>query len=398
MKEPNYVNIVFQIYSYLIETKEDSYKDKKKEKLEFLASFRTEVIKLLTPTYYDLFKKEATSLLHQFFIFYATYDDYYIEGLKFFSLFDQILKERKFNPIKAYLFYFAYQTKKYNTKEVKDILSQTLINAEITDNRSYLDFCMYCFYRGIYYLEKKDYYMTSYFYCVAVQMGLKSKNYKFLNGFSCQMIRSLCFLKILSNYKIKEALTKESRFRNFDDTSLIEHQDVSYCLNFINKQKVELKEFKEFLKEEEDNIKRCSLQGLKRAAEEELIFKILKEILTIYKRIKMTKIAQMKQLEVKDIMRVLKKKVLEGEINIKYDESEDIIETFDVDPGIKERVKKTSELFEKIIDGNKNMFVSLKIKKAELLEGKSSPEDVSNVIPNGGDEEMMMGMDEEFDE
>jgi hypothetical protein len=257
---------------------------------------------------------------------------------------------------------------------------------------------MYCFYRGIYYLEKKDYYMTSYFYCVAVQMGLKSKNYKLLNGFSCQMIRSLCFLKILSNYKIKEALAKESRFRNFDDTSLIEHQDVSYCLNFINKQKVELKEFKEFLKEEEDNIKRCSLQGLKRAAEEELIFKILKEILTIYKRIKMTKIAQMKQLEVKDIMRVLKKKVLEGEINIKYDESEDIIETFDVDPGIKERVKKTSELFEKIIDGNKNMFVSLKIKKAELLEGKSSPEDASNIIPNGNDEEMMMGMDEEFDE
>ena len=78
MKEPNYVNIVFQIYSYLIESKEDSYKDKKKEKLEFLASFRTEVIKLLTPTYYDLFKNEATKLLHQFFIFYVTYDDYYI--------------------------------------------------------------------------------------------------------------------------------------------------------------------------------------------------------------------------------------------------------------------------------------------------------------------------------
>ena len=89
---------------------------------------------------------------------------------------------------------------------------------------------------------------------------------------------------------------------------------------------------------------------------------------------------------------------MEGEINIKYDESEDIIETFDVDPGIKERVKKTSELFEKIIDGNKNMFVSLKIKKAELLEGKSLPEDASNIIPNGNDEEMMMGMDEEFDE
>lgn len=399
MKEPNFIHIALQIYSLLIDSREDSYKDEKKEKLEFLTSFRQEVITLLTPTYYDVFKKEATTLLRQFFIFYATYDDYYIEGLKFFSLFEEILKERKFNQIKAYLFYFAYQTKKYNTKEVKDILSQTLINAEITDNRAYLDFCIYCFYRGIYYLEKRDYYMTSYFYCVAVQMGLKAKNFKLLNAFSCQMIRSLCFLKLLTNYTIKEALYKESRFRNFDDTSLIEHQDVSYCLNFINKQKVDIKEFKEFVKEEENNIKRCSLQGLKRAAEEELIFKILKEVLTIYKRIKMTKIAQSKQLEVKDIMRVLKKKVMEGEINIKYDESEDIIETFDVDPGLKERVKKTSELFEKIIDGNKNMFVSLKIKKAEQLEGKSSPEEVSNIIPNGNDEEMMMmGMEEEFDE
>jgi hypothetical protein len=363
-----------------------------------LASFRTEVIKLLTPTYYDLFKKEATTLLHKLFIFYATYEDYYIEGLKFFSLFEEILKERKYNPIKAYLFYFAYQTKKFNTKEVKDILSQTLINAEITDNRSYLDFCMYCFYRGIYYLEKRDYYMTTYYYCVAVQMGLKAKHYKFLNGFSCQMIRSLCFLKILTNFKIKEALSRESRFRQFDDPSSIDHEDVSYCLNFINKNKVDLKEFKEFIKEEQENIKKCSLQGLKQAAEEELIFKILKEVLTIYKRIKMTKIAQLKQLEIKDIMRVLKKKVMEGEINIKYDESEDIIETFDVDPGLKERVKKTSELFEKIIDGNKNMFVTLKIKKAEQLEGKSSPEDVSNIIANGNEEEMMMGMDEEFDE
>ena len=398
LKEPNYVNIVFQIYDYLIDSKEGSYKDEKKEKLEFLASFRTEVIKLLTPTYYDLFKKEATTLLHKLFIFYATYEDYYIEGLKFFSLFEEILKERKYNPIKAYLFYFAYQTKKFNTKEVKDILSQTLINAEITDNRSYLDFCMYCFYRGIYYLEKRDYYMTTYYYCVAVQMGLKAKHYKFLNGFSCQMIRSLCFLKILTNFKIKEALSRESRFRQFDDPSSIDHEDVSYCLNFINKNKVDLKEFKEFIKEEQENIKKCSLQGLKQAAEEELIFKILKEVLTIYKRIKMTKIAQLKQLEIKDIMRVLKKKVMEGEINLKYDESEDIIETFDVDPGLKERVKKTSELFEKIIDGNKNMFVTLKIKKAEQLEGKSSPEDVSNIIANGNEEEMMMGMDEEFDE
>ena len=81
----------------------------------------------------------------------------------------------------------------------------------------------------------------------------------------------------------------------------------------------------------------------------------------------MSKIATFKQLEVKDIMRVLKRKVLEGEINIKYDESEDIIETFDLDPGLKERVKKTKDLYEKILEGNKNMFLNIKTKKLDQI-------------------------------
>jgi len=397
LKDPNLVNLVFQVYSFLIDINENSFKDPKKEKLEYLASFKPELLKFLTPLNYELFSKEVSFLLHQFFIFYATYEDYYIEGLKFFSSFGEILKEEKFNTMKAYLFYFAYQAKRYNSKEVKNILSQTLINANITDNKSYLDFCMYCFYRGIYYLERKDYYMTSYYYCIAVQMGLKLKTVKLLNGFSSQMIRSLCFLKILTNFKIKEALNKEQRFRQFDESSMIDHQDIPFCLNFINKHKVDLKDFKEFVKEEEDNIKNCSLQGLKRAAEEELIFKILKEVLSVYKRIKMTKIAQLKQLEVKDIMRVLKKKVLEGEINVKYDESEDIIETFDVDPGFKERVKKTSELYEKIVDGNKNMFLTIKNKKMNQLAGKDADDAIANAMANGneGYEGEIPGMDEE---
>ena len=117
----------------------------------------------------------------------------------------------------------------------------------------------------------------------------------------------------------------------------------------------------------------------------------------VYKRIKMTKIAQLKQLEVKDIMRVLKKKVLEGEINVKYDESEDIIETFDVDPGFKERVKKTSELYEKIVDGNKNMFLTIKNKKLNQLAGKDADDAIANAMANGneGYEGEIPGMDEE---
>ena len=101
----------------------------------------------------------------------------------------------------------------------------------------------------------------------------------------------------------------------------------------------------------------------------------------------MTKIAQEKQLEIKDIMRILKRKVLEGEINIKYDEAEDIIEIFDVDPGIKEKVKKTSELYEKIIEGNKNIFTNLKVRKMDQLSGKINEKELL-MAANGGMGEM----------
>lgn len=58
--------------------------------------------------------------------------------------------------------------------------------------------------------------------------------------------------------------------------------------------------------------------------------------------------------------------MLEGEINIKYDESEDIIEIYDIDPGLKERVKKSTDLYQKIMEGNKNMFIDLKEKNGSI--------------------------------
>ena len=379
VKEPKMINSALKVYTILIDLNEKTFKERKEKKLEFLESFKPDLLQMITPDNYDNIDRAATALLRQFFEFYANNDEYLIEGLKFFSLFPEIIKQEEFNSIKAFLFYFAYQTKRYSSKEVQLLLGQNLINAIIIDNRTYLDFCMYCFYRGIYCLEKKDFYMTSYYYSTAVEIGLKKNdnNAKLLNGFTTQMLRSLCFLRYLTDFKIKESLYRESRLHQFDDNILIDHQDVAFCLEFLTKEKNDLKSFQEFVKEETDNIKNCNLQGLKAAAEEEIIFRILKDTLKIYKRIKMTKIATIKQLEVADIMKVLKKKVLEGEINVKYDESEDIIETFDVEPGLKERVKKTTDLYQKIIEGNKNMFTSLKMKKMDQASGKLSKKEAA---------------------
>ena len=275
-------------------------------------------------------------------------------------------------------------TKKYSSQEVKDILNQTLLNVSLSDNKSYLDFCMYCFYRGMYCLEKKDFYMAAYYYTSAVSIGIKNniKDFKLLNNFNTQMIRSLCFLKFLTNFDVVSALFKESRFKHGVDKD----------------NKNDLNTFRTFTLQDEDNIKHCKLNGLFKAAEDEVYFNMIKEKLKIYKRTTIAKLSTFTQLDYDVIMRILKKKVLEGEINIKYDESQDIIEVYDTDPGLKEKVEKTKQLYEKIIEGNKNLFIDKKNQKLDALSGKEKGKEIDIIdmdIENQGYDPRFARMEEE---
>ena len=105
----------------------------------------------------------------------------------------------------------------------------------------------------------------------------------------------------------------------------------------------------------------------------------------------MMKLCQVTQLDFNVLMKILKKKVLEGEISIKYDESQEVIEVLDIDPGLKEKIQKNKELYEKIMEGNKNMFMDLKNKKLDKLSGKGNEFEVANNIENP-----MIEMDEDM--
>ena len=315
---------------------------------------------------------------------------------------------QKFNSIKAFLFYFAYQTKKYNFPEVKELLGQQLLNASINDGKIYLEFCMYCFYKGLYYIEKKNFFMASYLYTIPVSMGLKG-NYedcKVLNNFSIQMIKSLCFLKSLSDFDIKGFLVKESRMYANHDILTIKYEDINECLNYIINDSSSIKNLQTLVKSYKEFAENNKLRGLKKEAEEALILKTLKETLSLYKKIKMTKLSQKTQIDFNDLMRVVKKKVMSGEINIKYDEATDVVEVFDADPGIKERVEKTKELYKNIIEGNKNVFINLKDRRIKELSGgeKFSKEELDFINMRqaqeieGEEEYMGMGMEMGMDE
>ena len=180
-------------------------------KLNILNGFIKSLIELIT---YEVSEKDEICLdiLREYFQFYAEYN-LLNDGLKYFEKYSDFIKIPKFTSVKAFLFYFAYQTKKYTSPIVKELLSQELLSAEITNPKEYLEFSMYCFFKGLYFIEKKNYFMATYLYCSAVHMGLRNsyEEVYIFNEFSIQMIRSLCFLKGLSDFNITNYLFKANQ-------------------------------------------------------------------------------------------------------------------------------------------------------------------------------------------
>ena len=224
------------------------------------------------------------------------------------------------------------------------------------------------------------------------------------------MIRSLCFLKSLSDFEIKSLLIRENRMHYGEQDSKIKHEDINECLNYILYDGNDYQQFSNFLKRNKEFGNNYRLNGLKNEAEETLIFKKIKETLYLYKKIKLTKLCQRTQIDFNELMKVLKKKVMAGEINAKYDEGTDVLEVFDVDPGLKERVEKTKGLYRNIIEANKNLFINLRDRKfdemnagaagkyskeeMELLNSRKIKESMEEEEYGGyGGMEMPMGMD-----
>ena len=253
---------------------------------------------------------------------------------------------------------------------VKVLLNQQLLIAEITDPNIYVDFCMYCFYKGLYLLSQKNYFMTSYNFVVPVSLGLLTKDGNILlNCFNIQMLKYLCFLQFLCDLNISKYLTKEKSGRMENQGRLgderIGHKELDIYLNYAKSKNESYDSFKNFCREIDEDLKNSNLVGLKNAAEEEIIFKILKECLKMYKKVKLSKIATIAKLDFPACLNILKKKVIEGKINIKYDEIEDIIEVFEIDPSTQESFNSMKELYMQLINANKNMFCCIKERKNE---------------------------------
>lgn len=347
----------------------------------YLKQLKQDVISVITPFTLTYCKERVGKLLRHYFKNFANKPSTFPEAINFFSNFDftTSIKSLEFNSIKAFLFYFAYQSHRYNSEAVKELLSQHLISAQINDTGSFLDFSMYCFYRGMYYLENKNYTFAAYFFCSPVSLGLNLKdNTLIFNIFIFQMIRILFFLRFLVNdFSIPDALFKKSNSRNrMEEMEInsfaIGNAEIDLYIKYLQEPRLGLEEFKKITKHLEKGklIKNAKLEALKNLAEEEIKYNKIRQDLSFYKRTKLSSLVSRIQLEYNDVIKIIKKKVLEGKLNVKYDEVEDILEVFDVDPGLKQNVEETQKLYKELLECNKNLFIQLEENKKEKLDYK----------------------------
>lgn len=354
-----------------------------KDKLAYIKTFEKDMLTLITEKLY-FSSNLCPELFRELFKFFAKSDITLIDGLSFFESFPFLIKKDDFNTAKAFLFYFAYRTKTYKSPMVKELLSQIFQKADITDAEEYLEFCMYCFYKGLYYIEKRNFFIATYLFCTAVQIGLNNQeNIIIFNEFSLQMIRCLCFLKLLCDFDIKDCLFKKAEYKSYMSDK-IDYEDMDNCLDFLKNDKVTLDTFEAFIGANKNLVSNYRLNGLKKEALEMLILKKIRENIKIFKKIKLSKLSQLMNIKFDELMRVIKKKCLEGELNVKYDEENDTIEVFDVDPGMNERMKKTQELYKNLIEASKFNFITLRDKK--LLDLHDIPHVIQiNPLPEDDD-------------
>lgn len=342
------------------------FKNAEEEKKYYL-SIKPILLKLVTEKTIDELKEYVSLLFSKFFKYFG---ESYIDGLNFFSSFSSCIKNLKFNSIKAYLFYFAFQSNRFSSPLIKELINQQLLVAEIKSTQEYVDFCMYCFYKGLYVLNQKNYYMASYLFSTAVSIGVKSRNGNiFLNVFNLQMLRYLSFLQFLTDFDISSCISGDSRrayLGQRDEKTGDDNIDIYF--NFIKDEGKTLDSFKAFTTKQKKEIKEYKLTGLMNAAKEEIIFKQIKENLSVYKKVKLAKIASELGIEFPECLDILKKKVIEGKINIKYDEIEDIIEILELDPGAQKAISDSKEFYKDFINANKNLFILTKDKKNDISD------------------------------
>lgn len=282
----------------------------------------------------------------------------YKQGYDYFKQFTNFIKYPKFNSIQAFVLYFAARLQNYSDQIIQDLLRAFLVQGNINDYELYGDFCMFCFYKGTYFLEKRDYLLAAYIYLTSVNLAFSIHETVLLNAFQTVMIKRLFFILGILEYN------PFNEFIKVKHTYLSKEIDLYKYLKYMKDCKFnKIQEFSQIISDLSESIQKTDLKGLVDLCYKEVFLRNIKDILYNYKRIRGGVLADLIKKDLEEVLYVLKEKTMEGKISVKYDEVNDVIEVIDLDLGNEQFVERSKLLYQTLLDALKETHISLKKNK-----------------------------------
>ena len=137
----------------------------------------------------------------------------------------------------------------------------------------------------------------------------------------------------------------------------------------------------QFINTKKTFLRSNNLYGLAKKALWETRFKAVTEVLCKYKRIKLTKVSNMVNLKMQNVVKVLEMNVAKNRINVRYDEVEDILEVIKCSMNNPESFEELKKYYKYLIASCQDLFT---YDMAKINESKKfasmKPEELADLV------------------
>jgi hypothetical protein len=264
-----------------------------------------------------------------------------------------------FESVKAYILYFSYHTNDYD--DIDDILNQIITKTEFNNRYESLDFNLYCFYKGNIFLIKKNFTLAAFSYLCSLY-HLLNCNENFIDDAQISMIRRLTLLYQTVDSNIQKLI--KSLYNRFK--KLKNYYEINKYINIIANDKMDDKDFENFIEEKKNEFTKNNISGLARISLNEYYLNKVKKNLKYYKRIKLSNLQKIIKMDINKLKNIIFYGIYNNKLNVQYDEDEDVLEVNNDDYVIYKELEEVKNYYSLITNAIGNLYLFDKQKTEEI--------------------------------
>lgn len=261
--------------------------------------------------------------------------------------------------------FFAYVTK--NFEGIEDLLTQYVYATNYTTQAENRNFCLFCFYKGLIYLYKKDFTLATFSFLSCCQNKM-NRGLILFDFLQFEAIKHLIFLYVLVDNELQSKI--RDLFDRFSCLSGVEGLEKYIAL--FNSLKVKTKrdnhaELDSFIAENNKILEKDKLLGLANIALRELKFSCIKNILKKFSKITAKKLSALSSINEPEVIQILKFYTLKGRIVVRYDGADGIIEVINAGNNDFRSIEELKQYYEYLNNFSKS-FLAYDAKKIQDLK------------------------------